>query len=345
MGEYDTMNSEKPVRVCLVGLGWWGGVLAQSAKKTDGLELTACFARTRQTRDAFSAEHGCRPLDSWAEALRDSETDAIILAIPHSAHARMVEEAASAGKHVFVEKPFVLHVPDGQRAIAACERAGVRLGVGHQRRYQPAHRELKRLIDSGALGHAIQAEANFSYGFADKVAPPNWRADPRESPSGSMTGLGIHHADNLQYLLGPIKSVFASSRSVSPITNLDDVTAALLEFESGAQGYLGTNMLTPKVFYIHIFGTEANAFAEDEGRRLTIQHKGVDEPGVTEYEVAGDPASAQVVDELADFAAAIRDGRPPEVDGHAGLRASAVVEGITISAREGRKLELAELYE
>jgi len=339
------MKSEKSVRVCLVGLGWWGDVFAKSAKRVDGLELTSCFARTTQTRNDFSEKYGCRPLDSWEEALRDKETNAIILAVPHSAHAHMVEETASAGKHVFVEKPFVLHVPDGQRAIAACEKAGVRLGVGHQRRYQPAHRELKRLIDSGAMGHAIQAEANFSYGFADRVDPTSWRANPVESPSGSMTGLGIHHADTLQYLLGPIKSVFASSRSLNSTTNLDDVTTALLEFDSGAQGYLATNMLTPKVFYIHIFGTEANAFAEDEGRRLTIQRKEVDIPSMKEYEVEGDPTSAQVMDELADFSTAIRKGRPPEVDGHAGLRASAVVEGITISAREGRKLELAELYD
>lgn len=339
------MNSEDPVRTCLVGLGWWGGEFARATKKVAGLEVSACFARTRETREAFSAEHGCRPVANWEEALADTGTEAIILATPHSTHARMVEEAASAGKHVFVEKPFVLHVPDGQRAIAACERAGVRLAVGHQRRYQPAHRALKRLIESGGMGRAIQAEANFSYGFADKVDPASWRATPGESPSGSMTGLGIHHADTLQYLLGPIKSVFASSRSITTTTNLDDVTAALLEFESGAHGYLASNMLTPKVYFIHIFGTEANAFAVDEGRRLTIQRKGTEAPEVSDWEVEGDPTAVNLVDELADFTAAIREGRAPEVDGHAGLRAAAVVEAITLSAREDRKVEMAELYE
>jgi predicted dehydrogenase len=284
-------------------------------------------------------------MESWEAILQDGEIEAVLLATPHSTHARMVEEAASAGKHVFVEKPLVLHVPEGQRAIAACERAGVHLAVGHQRRFQPAHRELKRLIDAGELGHAIQAEANFSYGFAYSVDSASWRANPDESPAGAMTGLGIHHADNLQYLLGPVKSVFASSRSVHPQTNLDDVTAALLEFESGAHGYLATNMLTPKVFYIHVFGTEANAFAEDEGARLTLQRKGVDEPEVREYSMGSDHVTAPLVDELADFAAAIREVRPPEVDGMAGLRASAVLEGIIVSSREGRKLELAELYE
>ncbi|MAE05894.1 MAG: hypothetical protein CMH76_06140 [Nitrospinae bacterium] len=339
------MNSGDSVRACLVGLGWWGTEHARAAKKAEGLEVISCFARTKEARETFSAEHGCRPAASWEEALANTETEAVILATPHSTHARMVEEAASAGKHVFVEKPFVLHVPDGQRAIAACGRAGVRLGVGHQRRYQPAHRALKRLIESGEMGPAVQAEANFSYGYADKVDPASWRALPEESPSGSMTGLGIHHADTLQYLLGPIKSVFASSRPLTTTTNLDDVTAALLEFESGAHGYLASNMLTPKVFFVHVFGTEANAFAEDEGRRLTVQRKGEAAPDVNDWEVEGDPVAGNVVNELADFAAAIREGRDPEVDGGAGLRAAAIVEAITISARDDRKVEMAELYE
>lgn len=339
------MTPRDPVRASIVGLGWWGGELVMAAKKVSDFQVTACFARTAGTRNAFAAAHGLRPLDSWEAVLKDGETEAILLATPHLTHARMVEEAASAGKHIFVEKPFVLHVPEGQRAIAACERAGVRLAVGHQRRFQPAHRELKRLIETGELGHAIQAEANFSYGFAFSVDKTSWRAHPDESPAGAMTGLGIHHADNLQYLLGPVKSVFASSRSVNSMTDLDDVTAALLEFESGAHGYLATNMLTPKVFYIHVFGTDANVFAEDEGTKLTIQRKGIDEPEVREFSMGGNSVTSPLVDELEDFAAAIRENRPPEADGMAGLRASAVLEGIVISARENRRVELNELYE
>lgn len=334
-----------PVRTCIVGLGWWGGEHAKAARRVENLQVTACFARTPGKRAAFAAEHGCRPMESWEAVLRDPEIEALILATPHSTHPKLIEEAASAGKHVFVEKPFVLHVPDGQRAIAACERAGVRLAVGHQRRYQPAHRELKRLIEAGRLGQIIQAEANFSYDFGFRLDLSSWRASPSESPAGSMTGLGVHHADTLQYLLGPAKRLAALSRSVHPRTPLDDVTGALLEFESGLVGYLGTNMLTPKVYYVRLHGTEANAWAENEGTVLTLHRKGAKRPKVARYAVEGDPVTHPVADEQAEFAAAIRGNRPPEVDGAAGLRASAVLEGITVSAREGRTVDLAELYE
>ncbi|MEE9275727.1 MAG: Gfo/Idh/MocA family oxidoreductase [bacterium] len=334
-----------PVRACIVGLGWWGGEHARAAKEVGGIDLAACFARTKETREAFAAAHGCRAMESWEAVLRDEGIEALLIATPHSTHPAMVEEAASAGKHILVEKPFVLRVREGQRAIAACERAGVRLAVGHQRRFQPALRELKRLIEAGDLGRAVQAEANFSYGFAYNIDLESWRASPEESPAGSMTGLGIHHADTLQHLLGPVKSVFAASRSIDSRTRLDDVTAVLLEFESGAQGYLGTNMLTPKVYAVRIFGTEANAFAEAEGTRLTLQKKGVEEAEIAHFPVAGDPVTAPLRPALADFAAAVREGRAPEVDGAAGLRASAVLEATALSSREGRRVEVAELYE
>lgn len=337
--------SEGDTRACIVGLGWWGGELVSAARKAEGFSITACFARTPATREKFGADHGCRPLESWDAVLRDPEIDAVILATPHSTHAQMVEEAAAAGKHIWVEKPFVLHVPEGQRALAACQKAGVRLTAGHQRRFQPAHRELKRLIDSNTLGQVIQAEANFSYGFASQMDADTWRADPDESPSGSMTSLGIHHLDTFQYLLGPIASVFATSRSIVSQTGLDDVTAVLLEFESGAQGYLGSNMVTPKVFYMNVYGTDGNAFAENEGTWLSVVKKGVDEPEITEYAVEGNPVTAPLVNLISDFAAAIREGRDPEVDGATALRTSAAIEAITRSSREGRKVGLAELYE
>jgi predicted dehydrogenase len=333
-----------PVRTCIVGLGWWGGEHAKAARRVENLHVTACFAPTPARRDAFAAEHGCRAMESWEAVLRDPEIEALILATPHSTHATLIEEAASAGKHVFVEKPFVLHVPDGQRAVAACERAGVRLGVGHQRRYQPAHRELKRLIESGKLGQVVQVEANFSYDFAFRLDLESWRADPAESPAGSMTGLGIHHADTLQYLMGPAKRIAALSRSVHPRTPLDDVTGVLIEFEGGQVGYLGTNMLTPKVYFVRLHGTEGNVWSENEGTILTFHRKGAKRPKVTRFPVEGDPVTHPVADEQADFAAAIRANRPPEVDGAAGLRASAILEGITVSARENRTVDLAELY-
>ena len=336
------MNKQN-VRTCIVGLGWWGDELVNASKNVDRLEINTCFARTESTRNEFAKKHSCRAIESWEEVLNDNEIDAIFLATPHSTHSRMIVDAANAKKHILVEKPFVLNVAEGIKALDACSKAKVKLAVGHQRRFQPAHRKLKDWIQSGKLGTIIQAEANFSYGFASTLSPDSWRSNPDESPAGAMTGLGIHQVDNLQYFLGPVKNVFSYSKSVKPDTFLEDVTVTLLEFESGSFGYLGSNMLTPKVFYVRVYGTEANAIAENEGTKITLWGKDNTEL-IEEFEVSGDPVTAPLVAEISDFAQSIIQDSTPEVDGVVGLRNSAVLEAIILSSREKRIVTIEELY-
>tara|TARA_A100001037_G_C15153801_1_gene641776 strand:+ start:14849 stop:15859 length:1011 start_codon:yes stop_codon:yes gene_type:complete len=335
--------SKQNIKTCIVGLGWWGDELVNASKNVDGLEINTCFARTESTRSEFAKKHSCRPIESWEGVLNDTEIDAIFLATPHSTHASMIVDAANAKKHILVEKPFVLNVAEGITALDACSKANVKLAVGHQRRFQPAHRKLKDWIQSGKLGTIVQAEANFSYGFASTLSPDSWRSNPDESPAGAMTGLGIHQVDNLQYFLGPVKNVFSYSKSVKPDTDLEDVTVTLLEFESGSFGYLGSNMLTPKVFYARVYGTEGNAIAENEGTRITLWGKDNSEL-VEEFEVSGDPVTAPLVAEISDFAQSIIQDYTPEVDGVVGLRNSAVLEAIILSSREKRIVTIEELY-
>ena len=336
------MNKEN-IKTCIVGLGWWGDELVNASKKVEGIQIDACFARTESTRNEFAKKHTCRSIGSWEEVLNDTEIDAIFLATPHSTHATMFIDAANANKHILVEKPFVLNVTEGKTALDACLKANVKLAVGHQRRFQPAHRKLKEWIDSEKLGKIIQAEANFSYGFASTLSADSWRSNPDESPAGAMTGLGIHQVDNLQYFLGPVKNVFSFSKAMQENTNLEDVTTTLLEFKSGSLGYLGSNMLTPKVFYARIYGTEGNAIAENEGTKITLWDKENTEL-VEEFEVSGDPVTSPLVEEISNFTQSIIQDFTPEVDGVVGLRNSAVLEAIILSSREKRIVSIEELY-
>lgn len=146
------------VRLGIVGLGWFGGVLTDSAARSGVAEVVSCFARSPDARAAFAEAHGCRAADSVDALLADDELDGVILATPHSTHADLVEQVAAAGKHVFVEKPLTLTVADARRAIAATEGAGVVLQVGQNRRRQPANRRIKEMIDGGELGTVLQLE-------------------------------------------------------------------------------------------------------------------------------------------------------------------------------------------
>lgn len=325
-----------PVRVASVGLGWWGGTLATKAKE-GGLEVVSCYARTPETRDEFAATHGARAAESLEAVLSDESVEGVLLATPHSTHADLVDEVAGAGKHVFVDKPFTLTVAEGKRAIAAAEKAGVILQVGHNRRRQPANRRLKEMVDSGELGMIHYAEANLSY---PKGLNPRggWRGTPQESPAGGMTGLGVHMADNLNYLLGRAARVSAFSKKIIAVGNLDDVTTATIEFHHGPLAFLGTAMVIPDIARTAVWGTEGAAWNENDGELFFTQETGSKDRVAHEVETLD-----TVRDELEEFAANIRNGSTPETGGPEGLEATVILEGIVESATTGRVVDLDEV--
>lgn len=324
------------LRVASVGIGWWGGTLAEKARDA-GIDVVTCFARSRDAREAFAQEHGCRTAASMDEVLTDPEVEAVLLATPHSTHADLTAEAATAGKHVFVDKPFTLTVAAAKQAIAAAEAAGIVLQVGHNRRRQPATRRLKAMVEAGELGMIHYAEANLSYpkGLNPRTG---WRGDPAESPAGGMTGLGVHMADNLIYLLGRPHRVAAFSRQVIAVGTLDDVTTATLEFESGALASLATSMVIPDIARTALWGTEAAAWNEIDGARFYTQKVGEKERTEQPVETLD-----TVRDELEEFAANIRNGTAPETGGPEAMEVVAVLEGIVESAARGRAIELDEV--
>ena len=326
----------EPVSVASIGLGWWGGTLAEKAKAA-GLDLVSCFARSSGARDEFAAAHGCRAAGSLDELLADPDVEAVLIATPHSTHADLVVAAAAAGKHVLVDKPFTLTVAEGARAVQAAEDAGIVLQVGHNRRRQPATRELKRLVDAGDLGVVHHVEANLSYpkGLTPRTG---WRGDPAESPAGGMTGLGVHMVDNLLYLVGRPSRLAAFSRQVAAPGDLDDVTTATIEFESGPLGFLATSMVVPDVARTAVFGTEGAAWNEQDGERFCRQAIG---------EKEGTPQPIETLDtvrdQLEEFARCVRDGGRPETGGPEALEVVAVLEAIVESAATGRVIELDEV--
>ncbi len=324
------------LRVGSIGLGWWGGNLATKARLA-GLELISCYARNEESRRAFAEEHGCRPVPSLDDMLADPEIEAVLIATPHSTHADLVAEAAAAGKHIFVDKPFTLTVSEGMRAIKAADATGVVLQVGHNRRRQPANRRIKSMIETGVLGVVHYAEANLSYpkGLNPRTG---WRGEPEESPAGGMTGLGVHMADNLNYLLGRAARVAAFSKQIIGISKLDDVTTATIEYHDGPLAFLGTSMVIPDIARTAVWGTEAAVCNDKDGERLLVQETGSKDWVEQEIETLD-----TVKDELEEFADNVRNGKTPETGGPEALEATVLLEGIVKSATRGTVVDLDEV--
>ena len=324
------------LRVASIGLGWWGGVLAEKAQAA-GSDVVRCFARSADARTEFGEVHGARPADAYEEVLADPEVEAVLIATPHSTHADLAVQAAEAGKHIFCDKPYTLTVAEAKRATAAAEAAQVVLQVGHNRRRQPANRRLKQFIDDGTLGTLHYAEANLSY---PKGMNPRggWRGDPAENPAGGMTGLGIHMADTLIYLLGRPARVSAFSRRLIAVGALDDVTTANIEFESGVLAYLATSMVIPDIARTAVWGTEAAAANELDGARFLFQSAGEKDRTEQDIEILD-----TVQDQLKEFVRNVRTGSAPETGGHEATEAVAILEGIVESAATGKIVDLDEV--
>ena len=125
--------------------------------------------------------------------LSDPTIDAVVLATPNTQHCAEIVAAAEAGKHVFAEKPFTLTLADADTALGALASQGLKVGIGHNRRFAPNTVELKRILDASELGEPVHIEGQFSANLARFDG--TWRTSRTQSPAGGMTSLGIHLVD------------------------------------------------------------------------------------------------------------------------------------------------------
>ena len=328
----------EPLRVACIGMGWWSDVLADAIKRSSKLAIVACFSRSEQKRAAFAAKYGCRAVPSYAAVLADPEVEAIINTTPNDVHLETTRAAAQAGKHVFLDKPIANSVSDGRAITECCRQAGVVLALGYQRRRESHFRWIKRQIDDGVFGKLVNAEANISRDRLGQFDLSSWRYTAAGMPGGVMLQIGVHYADVLDYLLGPIKAV--SGRFVRLVLPGDnpDVASLVLEHENGALSTLNASYASASEYYLmNIYGKEATAYY-DLHHGLSLLKRGEKQP-------VGVPCAKNdtFVEELEEFAAAVRGGGRPEVGGEYATTSLAVIRAGILSAHEGRRVEVAEI--
>jgi len=327
-------ESSEKVGLGLIGLGWWGGVLANATEEGGAARLVTCFARNEESRNDFADKHMCRPASSLDDLLSDDEVEGVLIATSHQSHRDLVEQAAAAGKHMFVEKPLTTTVADGRACVNAASGAGVVLQVGHQRRRTAANRRIKEMLDAGEIGDVETIIAHQSVPNGFKMPEEAWRWNPEQSPLGSMTSLGVHKIDTMHYLVGPIARVSAFTRAGRE-RPIDEATVLAFEFDNGVLATLTTSFFTPVVNEIAVFGTHAAVYNTDGGAKLSVQRR--EDPSPEDVElVPVDP----VVDELIGFARAIRGEGPVEPDGETALAVIAVLEAAVKSAETGRAVDV-----
>jgi predicted dehydrogenase len=262
------------LNTAIVGLGWWGKTLV-NAVRDFGAPIRFVRGVTLEPESVrdFAAEHKIAIGTSFDEVLADKTIQAVVLATPHSKHPEQVKALAGAGKQIYCEKPFALSKAEAAAMLEACKRAGVVIGVGHHFRLMPSMRVLAELKDKDAFGTIMHVEGNYSHDWLANYPADSWRMAAAESRAGGMTGMGIHVLDCFRDLAGPMRRISALSKARALQLPTGDTSAALIEFESGATGTLGTTIKTPFRWRIAVFGENCWAESVTETRAI-VHHAG-----------------------------------------------------------------------
>lgn len=246
----------RKVQAALVGYGWWGKKMA--ALVGAGGERIAIALVVDPSDEARRAaqDNGFRTAADLDAALIDPRIDAVILATPHAFHTAQIRAATAAGKHVFCEKPLALTASEAEESVRLCAVGGLVLGIGHERRFEPAMKQLIEEARSGALGRIVQIEANFSHDKFVGLPPSNWRLDPANAPLAGMTATGIHLTDLAIALLGIPRDVSVyCARLVSQIPQ-GDTFSAQVTFRDGGCAYIAASLGVPFVSRFAVYGSK-----------------------------------------------------------------------------------------
>ena len=238
-------------------------MIVNTLNGSDRIEVVRIAARTPSKHQDFADETGVKLMQNYSEVLADPEVEAVILCTPHSQHEDQVMEALSAGKQIFCEKPLGLTKASVVKMVTAAEKAGIILGIGHERRFEASMEAITNFVKSENFGTSMHAEANFSHSILVGVDADSWRGSLKEAPAAGMTGMGVHLTDLFISMFGPVESLCAhTAQRVLPLPT-GDIVNVQFKFKSGATAFLAAISATPYYGRFSVFGNKLWVEARD----------------------------------------------------------------------------------
>ena len=327
------------LRVGLVGCGNITDTHARATLEA-GLVPAAFFGHDPRKSHALAARYGGQPFASWEQFL-DQPLDLVIIGSPSGLHAAQGIAAVERGLHVLVEKPIDVTVARGEALVSTAERRGVKLGVLFQGRLEPDLVRVRDFLSGGGLGRVLLASARVKWHRPPEYySASRWRGTLALDGGAALINQGIHTADLLLWLLGPVRRVRALAATRLHAIEGEDTALALLDFTSGAVATLEATTVAWPGYprQLEISGTEGTLVIEgDRVVRADLRSGAADL--VRPAENKGVAASAVVSDAtphrrmIEDFARAIASGGAPACDGREGLLSLAFVEAVYAAAR------------
>ena len=326
-----------PVGIALVGLGWWGQKMLSVLEAAPGdIKVVRAVEPNLDAVRALCEGKEIVVSADYADALADPAVEAVVLATPHSLHTAQIAEAVQAGKHIFCEKPLALTAEEAARSVALCAEAGLVLGMGHERRWEPPIAAMLAKADAGKLGRIQQTEANFSHDKFVGLDKDNWRVKATESPAGGMTATGIHLLDLSVRLLGAAESVLCICEQLSSDLPQGDTVAAYVKFAGGGTSYVSASLSSPFMSRFTVYGSKGWIDIRDKA------HVEAPDGWIVTSAMAGGPIETveigkaePVKDNLVSFARAVRRTETYPITADHLVDNIALLEAVFRSAKSG----------
>lgn len=238
------------IRVGIIGCGKIAQVrhLPEYAANPNA-EIVAFYDKNMERAQEMAAQYGGKVYNSFYELVDDPNVDAVSICVENRSHAEICTAALYAGKHVLVEKPMAVTLAECESMVAAAERNGRHLMVGHNMRFDPVHRKAKQMLDSGIIGDVITFRTILgNSGPEGWSLEGTWFFDKNKAAMGALSDMGIHKVDLIQYLLGQ-KVIETTAKVVTlnkrddngKLISVDDNALCILKMSGGALGTMAAS--------------------------------------------------------------------------------------------------------
>lgn len=338
-----------PIAVALIGCGKISQKHVDVIRRTDDLVLAAVVDTDgERARSVASATPGCRVLPDLAAVAADPEIQLGVVCTPSGLHARQGIELARAGKHVVVEKPMALRLDEADRLIEECDRAGVKLFVVKQNRYNLPVRKAREAIASGRMGRVFLGDVRVLWHRTQAYYDAeSWRGT-WEMDGGVLTNQASHHIDLLIWMMGEVESVFARGRTAMHHIEVEDTGVVMLKFRDGGLGIVeASTCVQPRDLEgsLHLYGEggtiEIGGFNASELRTWEFAEPRAEDDEIRR-DFAKNPGGYPYNHHqfYLDVIASIRSERRALIDGFEGRRSLEVIHAIYESMETGREVNL-----
>ncbi|HHV58969.1 MAG TPA: Gfo/Idh/MocA family oxidoreductase [Clostridiaceae bacterium] len=341
---------DKKLGFGIIGCGMIANWHADAIKQIDRAQLIGVTDINDAAREAFSKKYGIKSFESMEALLASPEVDVVCVCTPSGLHAPIAIKVANAGKHIIIEKPMAITTQECDDIIKACETNKVKMAVISQLRFTDAIQRLKDAVNKNLLGRLIMGDIYMKYYRSPEYYKSGgWKGTKKMDGGGALMNQGIHGIDLLQYVMGPVKTVFGHAKTLSRNIEVEDTASALLEFENGALGVIqGTTSIYPGYSRrLEVNGDKGSIIVEED-TILSWDIEGQERPkdlniGRSAAGSASNPAAFSVdghIKQISDMVDAIIYDRKPLVDQYEGKKPVEIILAIYESSQTGKIVRL-----